>query len=381
MKVKRILIPLVLLVILIIGVSIYVGMLKSPAINSNEPIKIGVIGTMSGFAAYFGENQLKGLELAKEAINENGGINGQLVELIVEDSQASPLKSLTAAKKLVEVDQVKYIIGDSWSSTVPSFLPITNQSEIIVISPVASLNDLSVDDYFFRTVPKTQMMMKNLASYAYYGLGARKVGIMQLSNEFGHENAAAFTTEFEALGGEIVGHEIFPSDRTDLKSELIKIKVKNPDTIFNIQSGALLGLMMKQSKELGIEVNWIASYGAENATLIKEYPKISSGLIYPFFYDINSSEPGISEFASAYEKKYNETPNYINAGAYDALNILAKVIAENPDQDAQAIKKALLEVENYQGGSGLISFDSNGDVNKDIFIKQIQESEFVKIED
>jgi len=382
MKNKKLLTSVILIVVLIVGLIIYYTSINSQATNSQEPIKIGVIGTMTSFASYFGENQLKGIELAQEIINDNGGINGRLIELIIEDSQASPRKSLTAAQKLVEVDQVKYIIGDSWGSTVPSFLPVTNEHEIIVISPVASLDELSVDDYFFRTVPKTQVMMNNLASYAYYGLGSRKVGIMQQANEYGQEHADDFTNEFENLGGEIVSHEIFTMDRVDLKTELIKIKEKNPDTIFNLhKSGSSLGLLMKQAHELGFEVNWFASYGAENATLVKEYPKASNGLIYPFFYDANSSDQGIAEFVTAYTEKYNETPNYINAGAYDALNILAKVIAENPGHEPHEIKQALLEIKDYSGGSGNISFDKNGDVDKEIFIKQIQETEFIKIED
>ena len=163
---KKILIILLLLIVLT---------LFTACNQKEESIKIGVLGVTSGFGAYYGQQQAKGLEIAKDEINQAGGINGKKIELIYEDSAANPQTAVTAVQKLINVNRVKYIIGDSWISTTSAIVPITNQAEVILISPVTMLDSLSQDDLFFRTIPSTKDMVEPLAKYAYDKMGSRKL--------------------------------------------------------------------------------------------------------------------------------------------------------------------------------------------------------------
>ncbi|MBD3247400.1 ABC transporter substrate-binding protein [Candidatus Pacearchaeota archaeon] len=109
-----------------------------------------------------------------------------------------------------------------------------------------------------------------LANYAYNDLGARRVAVLRQNTPFGVEHTEDFKKVFEALGGEVVAEESFALTESDVKTEIVKVMEKNPDTIFNLHAtGPMLGVLMKQAIELGVEVNWISSFGAQNGPLIK----------------------------------------------------------------------------------------------------------------
>lgn len=346
---------------------------------SPEKIKIGVISTMTGVGSYYGQQQTRGLELAQEEINKNGGINGRQIEFVYEDSATDPKTAVSAFQKLIGVDKAKYVIGDSWNTTAAALAPVASEQKVILISPVASLNSLSLDDMFFRTVPSVDYLMKPLAEYAYNDLKSKKIGALVQKTPFGTEHLDSFKKYFNKLGGQIVAEEGFDLTSKDVRAEISKVKAKRPDTILNLHAaGPMLGLLMKQAKELGVKAKWITSYGAENANLIKEYKTEVEGLIYPYFYSTDDNSTSSRDFVSAYKQKHNELPDFTAAGAYDALKILALAISRAGD-DPLAVKQELLKIKDYDGASGKLSFDKNGDVQKNIIIKQIKNGAFIKI--
>lgn len=346
--------------------------------TSDDTIEIGVIGTLSKLGQYQGQQQNRGLEIARDEINEKGGINDKRIEFVVEDSQADPATAVSAFRKLVSGDGVKFIIGDSWNSTTVPLLPIADESGVLLISPVAGLDQLSADDMFFRTMPSVTTMMEELAKYAYTNLGSRRVGIIQQQNPFGEEHAVAFTKRFEELGGEIVVMEEIALTATDVRTELTKIAAVNPDTILNLHtSGPPIGLVMRQAQELGIEARWLSHFGAENIPLLEQYGDVVEGLIYPYSYDAKSAELSVRKFVTVYQARYGELPDLTATNAYDALQVLALAIEEAGDSPS-SVAERLLTIRDYEGVSGTFSFDENGDVQKPILVKAIQNGQFVR---
>ncbi|MDO8660456.1 MAG: ABC transporter substrate-binding protein, partial [Candidatus Woesearchaeota archaeon] len=329
MIIKKIMLTLLSLILLI----------GCTAQQAEKPvIKIGVIASLTGIGAYQGQQELKGLELAKEAINTRGGIKGRLIELQVEDSKTEPSSAVTVAQKLISMN-VKGIIGDSWTSTTAVFVPVTNKAEMIVISPLATLDSLAQDDYFFRTMPNTQSMMNRLADYS-YEQGIQTVGIIRQESPFGVEHAKDFQARFEGLGGNIIGEETADIKSTDLRTELLKIKEKNPDAILNLHATTLVGLVLKQGQEIGISARWISSFGAETSGLLNEYKEYAEGLTYVYPYDSRQESKASTEFRESYLTKYNEFPENTAANSYDALMLLATALEQGTD--SQTIKQSLL---------------------------------------
>ncbi|MEI6238669.1 MAG: ABC transporter substrate-binding protein [bacterium] len=360
------------MVILAILAIIFVGIQSKE--NKSSDLKIGVIATLTGPGAYFGEGFVSGLQMAVKDINDSGGIRGNRVSLIVEDSGTDNSKALSAAKKLVEVDGVSVILGDSWNSTTLTIMPYTNSKKVIMISPVASLDSLSQDDYLFRIVPKTENFMKALSEYI-GGQGIKSVAFARASGPFGEEHYQDFKKEFEKLGGVIVSDEQFDPKALDVRTELTKIKENKPSAIFDLHSsGPSVGLLIAQGNQLGIKTQYITTWSAENDALLKQYGKDIEGIIYPFMY--NESDSTTTKQFTEEVRKEGKNNDYFIASGYDTLGIVTKAMNDSGYFAGDPLKKALLNIKDYDGKSGIFSFDQNGDVNRKIYIKTVKNGEF-----
>jgi branched-chain amino acid transport system substrate-binding protein len=316
--------------------------------------------------------------MAVTDLNNKGGINGEKVVLIIEDSKTDNTAALTAAKKLVEVDGVKVIMGDSWNGTTLTIMPYTNEKKVILISPNSSLDAFTKDDYMFRLMSRTADLVKPLAKYM-IDSGVKTVGIARVTSAFTEEHAADFKVEFEKLGGKIVADEKFASPGTDVRSELTRIKTTNPDVIFDMHnSGPSIGLLISQAKQVGIKAKYISTWAAENGALLKQYPKEIEGIVYPFMY--NEADSITSKSFADKVRTSGKTADFYIASGYDILNVIAQAEIKAGTTNTDGIKQALLSVKDYDGASGKFSFDSNGDVSRNIFIKTVKDGAFVRAE-
>lgn len=353
------------------------ALLLLSACASQGEIVIGVLASQTGSGAYLGQQEIRGVEIALDELNYI--IAGRPVRVIVEDTASDPTTAVAAARKLMDVDGARYLIGDSWAATTIAIVPITNKNRIILISPLASLDTLSEDDYFFRTIPTTKQLSFVLADYTRDVMGTDTVAMLYSETDYGIEHARDFAARFERRGGRIVADQHFAITSRDLRAELLRVKDVSPDAILNIHASGLVGLPMKQASELGIDANWLGTFSAENANALSTYGSLMNGLTYPYPYDLYSSDPAVQFFVLAFQGRYGEMPDLTAANSYDALKVLAFAIETAGTQDPDMVKDALLDIKNYEGASGTISFDANGDVEKPLVIKQVQNGSFVKI--
>jgi branched-chain amino acid transport system substrate-binding protein len=364
---------LIILVIVFLAITIT----KLNTSDNSKEIKIGVIASLTGPGAYFGEQFINGLNIAIEEINDNGGIKNKKIKLIIEDSKTDNTTALTVAKKLVEIDNVSIILGDSWNSTTLTIMPYINQKKIVMISPNASLDVFTKDDYFFRLVPKTSDFMKVLAEYANKN-DIKTVAFARASGVFGEEHYTDFKSEFEKLGGKIVADETFDVKSTDVRSELMKIKDKTPDAVFDLHaSGPSVGLLISQAEQLGIKTKYIGTWSVENSALLKQYGKEIESIIYPFMFDGENSKT-----TKLFSEKIildNKTMDFFIASGYDIANIITDTIKNTGSTDSDKIKDELLRIKEYDGVSGKFSFDKNGDAIRNIFIKTVKNGSFIKL--
>jgi len=375
MKYKKQLIIGVLIGILILGglfiTSNITGFLT---LKETESIKIGVISSQTGVGSYLGQQQIRGFEIALEEINQNGGINGQEIKLIFEDSKSEAKEGVNVANKLINIDKVKYIIGDSWNDTTVAIVPIINEKEIIMLSPVTNLNQLSQNDFFFRTMPTTKEMVTKTAHFLKNELNVKKIGVIYPGTAFSQEHVDDLKEYFKDSDVEIFSEKV---EGNDYLSQLTKLKSKEVEVIYNLHFTGLLGSVMEQAKKQDIEVIWVSHFGAENNILITEFKEVSDGVYYPYPY--NSENIDLShEFIKSYYERYNEYPDNTAVNAYDTLKILSIALKEN--KDTKEIKKYLENLKGYKGAGGIFSFDENGDVKKEIVIKQIKDRKFINVD-
>ena len=126
--------------IIIIALIIIISTNQKPKVTG--PILVGVIAPMSGPGASLGEFAKNTVDMTVEKINKEGGVNGQPIQLVYEDDQCDPAKSVSAMQKLINVDRVKIVLETTCSSGVISSVPIATQNGVFVFSSFATSGNL-----------------------------------------------------------------------------------------------------------------------------------------------------------------------------------------------------------------------------------------------
>ncbi len=365
---------------LIIGLVISLGMVGC-AKEEKKEIKIGVISSLTGTVAPYGERAWEGIQLATDEINQAGGIKDRTIKLILEDDKSSLNDAVFAFKKLINIHKVPVILGPVGSSQAMACAPIANEKKVVEFSPAAATPLFTnTGDYTFRNRASAALEVEVMADIAYKNLGLRKVAILYINNDVGVGFYPVFKRSFEFNGGKIIGVESFEQGSTDMRSQLIKIRFLNPDGIYLIGHVTESGYALKQAKELGIKTRFIGHLALEGPDLFKIAGDAAEGVVYTATgYDPHSTDPKVQEFEKKYKSMCNKDGDVFAATAYDAVYILKRAIEEG-GYNAEGIKNALYKIKNFPGVTGSTTFDKNGDVIKSIMVKMIKNQKFIVVQ-
>ncbi len=341
--------------------------------KDEKEIKIGAILPLTGDAAQWGIPPMKGAQLAVEEINSRGGVNGKKILLKIEDDRCDPKDGVSAFKKLTMDKELKIILGAVCSSVTLAVAPIAENNKILLISPASTNPTITVaGDYIFRVIPSDDLRGKIFAEYLYNDAKIKNVAILDINNDGGVGSRNSFLKCFTELGGKIVIDESYEQGTKDVRSQLSKIKNSDVDAVLVISYPSDTILTLKQTKELKLQKPlYFLTEAVEDPNVLKESGNTSEGIVY-----ILPAEPEgmqVSEFKKSYRAKYDTKPELFAAEAYDIINLIANAISLQ-DIDfvsTENIRDYLYNMKNYQGASGIITFDHNGDVLKPMAIKKI----------
>ena len=339
---------------------IFLGACTQQIQTESNTIKIGAVLPLTGEGTPDqGQASQKAILLAIDEINAAGGINGKQVEAIFEDSQCQAQKGVTGIRKLIDVDKVDFIIGDICDSVTAAIMPIAQSNKKILITPGSTSPAISeAGDYIFRFWFSETDLGGMVAEKA-YKMGLKKMAILYINNAWGVAQKDGVTIRLEELGGEIVSSQAIDPDNVDYRTELLKAEEKDPQAYYVGLHPNGLALSMKQMIEQGIDKQ-VFSHGG----LVGSTQTLGLGgdhleeIMAPFVYDSSS------DFAENYREKYELEPGITADSAYDAVMVVTSLIEEANTADPSVIKDMLHEVEDYEGASGVITVDENGDVHR-----------------
>ncbi len=335
--------------------------------ESTDPIKVGLSLPLTGEAASYGDAMLGGAELAIKEINDGGGVNGRLLELVLEDDQCGP-SGAESYNKLVNIDKVHVIVGPLCSAAAGPALPIAQEAKIptLVLGSAPALT--ATGDYVFRNYPSDSFQGKFAAEYIYNTLGKRKASVIYVKNDWGQGLHDVFSARFEELGGEVVHAESVLQDATDLRTQLTKAKSAEPDVLYVplYPQGGVAGL--KQIKEIGLDVTVVGG-DAFDTNEISDL-EAANGVIYTI------AKTDLPEgFKNNVKEVSGKDANTFSPFVYDAINIFAKVMRE-VGTDQAAIRDALVTVSHKGIAVPMIEFDQQGDLKAvDFSVKIINDGE------
>ncbi len=367
---------IVVILIVVAGAYFMLGRPKEP-----EVIKIGFFAPLTGPASADGIAARTGAEIAVEIINENGGILGRRVELVVYDDALNPDQAIAVAHKMIEQDGVVAAVSGSYSSTTLAASSVFEEAGVSLVVAYA-VNPLITKDktYVIRVGMVAEVEGKAAGYAAVNMLGAKKVAILYIDNPYGQALADNAKKTVEELVGQVVFMDKFQFATDDFSPWLNQIKAIEDSQgldvlmIFGYYQHAVA---VKQARELGIKAQIMGAEGFDSPKFIEIAGDAAEGVIIVTDFDRESTNPLVQEFIKRYKEKRGIDPDMVAASSFDAVMILAKALEKAGTLDKQKIMESLRSMENFDGVAGkIIKFTPGGNAAKELTLQIVKNGEF-----
>jgi branched-chain amino acid transport system substrate-binding protein len=373
---RKILIPLAILVVIIAAIAIYFA--QKP--KEPETIKIGAILPLTGSASEIGEQHKMGLMLAVDEINSQGGINGKKIKIIYEDDKNDPKEAVAAFNKLANIDKVPIVIT-AMSASSMAIYPIAEQKKIVLFANCGHPEITMLSEWVFRNFPTSKHEAQKMTHFAWNTLKIKNLAILYINDAFGEAAMKEIKKEFESLGGKILTIVPFEKDKTDFRTQIMKVLQLKPEAIYVYGYGKANGLMVKQIRESGYKGLLLGSYNfsVEPTLGIAKIALEGSYFTAPAF-DPSSESKEIINFVNRFKQKYNKLPNWNTVIEYDAVNLIAQVI-KNKENSSDKIKSGLENYGDFKGVAGEYKVVMKNEWVPKLVIKTFRQGKIMKVEE
>ena len=326
---------------------------------------VGVNAELTGNVANYGKSMKSGFELAVEEVNKAGGINGKKVRVVEADNKSEPSESGNAATKIVTKDKVVAVIGPATSGCVAAEEPILSSNKVPLIAPCATAPGITVDKsgkvkpFVFRACFIDPYQGEIMAKFASEDLKVKKVAILHdSSSDYSKGLTAVFTEKFKAAGGTITADEAYLAKDIDFKAALTKLKATNPDAIYIPGYYEEVAKIIKQAREIGLNVPLLGCDGWDSPKLVEIAGKEATNKCYfSNAYTAEDKDPGVQKFISAYKAKFNKVPDVFAMEGYNAGLVLFNALKTANSADGTKIAEALAKTKDLQVANGKFSYD------------------------
>ena len=355
--------------LLFIAFSLVAGVLagcgKSGGSGGNE-IVIGGNLELTGAVASYGSSINEGAKLAIDEINEAGGINGKKLRYEVIDNGSENANAVAAMTKLITEHKAVAVVAPATSGNATAIVELANKNKVPIVTGSGTAETVTVaangkvNDYAFRTCFIDPFQGIVAANFASEELKVKNVAIYSdSSSDYAKGLAASFKTQIEKNGGKVIIHENYVSKDVDFKATLTRIKGANPDFVFIPGYYDEVGLIVKQARELGIEVPLMGADGWDAPELIDLAGKEALNNTYiTNHYSSGDSDSKIQDFVKAFEDEYGSAPNAFHALGYDTVYFIADAIKRaGDDVTGEAIQKALASTKDLSLVTGTFTVD------------------------
>ena len=332
--------------------------------GEDQPFRIGVMDSVTGPGQSYGTVLVQAKQMAVDEINAGGGIDGRMLELIVEDSKCNAQDSITAYNKLTDVDGIKIILGTSCSGAMLGAAPLAGEDGVVMLSASATNPDIAdAGDYIFRTAINDSNLGIDTGN-TMWSDGVRTIATINELTDYAEGVRLTSVQRFEELGGSVAVSEAYSSDVTDFRTQLTKLIGESPDAIHvAAQSEFTGGTIVKQLRELGFSGPIYGESVVSGTQALEIARDAADGLKAIIPSPDLDTERG-QEFLSNFRERYGfVTLPWFLGSAYDNVYIAAECLKQTgDDQDADGFRDCLYGL-TFSGAIGDdYSFDEKGEV-------------------
>ncbi len=333
-----------------------------------DPIKIGMYADLSAGTAQWGTDAEKGAKLRVKEINEQGGLMGRPVELIIYDCKTSPTEAVKAYTRLALQDKVSAVYGSLLSNTGLAVSPVAAQSKVPTVSRAmderVTTPQFNPDDpenpgppnpYFFLLQPSAFQQSAIIAGYAIDELGLNTFAMLyNKGNAYAEYLAKGFEYYVTTRGKSMLGSFDFQAGDMDYKAQLTKIKQLQPEGLFIPNYVTQNANAVKQARELGLETTFLG-----NNSWYKPMDEVAGDAADGGYFPNNIAfdDPSIQWFFEKYKAEYEVEPRLHSFSGWDDVGFILHAIEKAQSTDPEKIRDAMESTTEFEGTIGTINID------------------------
>lgn len=353
--------------------------------NAKQTLVIGGSGPLTGDYAQYGISVKQGAKLAEEEINANGGVNGIMFDVKIEDDQADPAMAVNAYATLYD-EGMKVSIGGITSGACIAASEEAYKDGMLMITPSGSQKECTKYDNAFRicfTDPDQGVYSARFIKDN--GLSNNVAILYDKSNDY----STGITDMFEKTAAEIdlniVTKQAFTDQsNTDFSVQIQAIKSSGADLLFLPIYAQEAAYILTQAQKLGLDVTFFGCDGLDGiiGKIGEENISAAEGVVLLTPFAADSTDPVAAAFSSAYQKKYNEIPDQFAADGYDAIYAIAAALQKAGVTDIEmdgfneAMIAAMTEIE-VTGATGTMTWSADGEPTKTATAVKIENGVYV----
>ncbi|MCR4523930.1 MULTISPECIES: ABC transporter substrate-binding protein [Bosea] len=325
---------------------------------AQQPVKIGMITTLSGPGGYLGQDIRDAFKLAIDL--EGGKLGGVPVELVVEDDALKPGQGKQIAEKMLKTDGIKILTGIVFSNVAGATVPDIVDSGALYVSPNAAPSNFAGKECnanYFVVSWQNDSLHESAGQYA-TNLGYKKAFILAPNYQAGKDALTGFKRMFK---GEIAGEVYTRLDQTDFAPEMAQIRAANPDVVFQFHPGGLGIAFLRQYQQAGLlgKTPMVLAEPSLDATTLKAVGESALGLSVTAHWNSDFDNAANKKFMEAWTKAYSRAPTYYASQGYDAALAIASALkATGGKTDVPALRTAMAKAD-FQSVRGAFKFGPN----------------------
>lgn len=331
-------------------------------IHAAEPLKVGLVAALSGQSAQSGEAITRGLTIAIEEINANGGILGRPVELLRRDDESNPTRGLLAARELVQREEVAVLFGGLDTPVSLAIVPVANQMKFPFMGVWAAGTPITQngasENYVFRVSAVDELVDEALVQYGINEFDMKKPGMVLINNPWGESNELGFRKALDKRGMEWAGIERFEMNDTDVVPQLSRLRNNGADALLMVANVAPSAQVVRSLDRMGWDVPIISHWGPAGGRFTELAGNSAERVhfIQTFTFVEGEEDTKGAGILAALKERFPEiqtladvTPAVGIANAYDAMHLAAKAIEEAGSTDGPAVRQGFYDIRDHDG--------------------------------
>ena len=354
---------------------------------SDGVIRVAILTPMTGELATFGETVRNGITMAFDEWNQQGGVNGQLIEWVLEDTRCDPLEARQAAERAVNEGGAHFIVGGVCSESAIPIARVADEQGALFVTATATHPLVTVDGdgitrpLVFRASYAYPYQGRAAARFALDELNARRAAVLSNpGDDFVRSLADEFTAEFVAGGGQVVASPVYPqggptgdSPGTDFGAVIAEVAKATPEVLYVPDAYPVANRVGGLVRAQGLDVALMGSEVWDNSALDLE---ALEGAYFVLHYSRETPDPAAKAWQERYLSAFAVEPDTLAALGYDAANLLASALegagSLSPDQVARR-----LETMEFEGVTGNWRFDAGHNPLKPVVVVRIDGADIV----